>query len=220
MVLWFEGNKVDHSAISNRIGNDVLNVDIVNDITGRGKLNVHRFFRGTVVTSSYRQQYEYEWAFGCTCVGCVKTRWWGSRILNLSEGMSARYAFVPLQLGSIRVVISAASDQLFSDRAHWIFSFSRERLTADFRPSAPKRTSQEARVPSSNRRLTGPPCLWEYDRRRLEHCILYDEGSLLRSTFWKSGRWNVIKDPEEEKDFHCQHPSFWSLFKSKLTLRN
>lgn len=93
----------------------------------------------------------------CTCVGCVRTRWWGSRDLNRSPEIRARYAIPPLQVGSISAVKSAASDQLFSDCAHRAFSPKSERRTADFRPSAPTRTSQNACVPSSKRRLTGPP---------------------------------------------------------------
>lgn len=176
MMLRLKGDKVDHPSLRYWVGNDVLWRKILSVLTVNEQIPDHTYaipsqILSLIVVLSVKIQ-SIDRHYKRTWVGCLNTRWSGFRDLNRSAGMSARYAFVPLHEGSIKAVISAASDHLFCDWAHWIFSPKSERLTADFSPSAPRRTSQEIRVPSSKRRLMGPPIRWVYDRRRLLQWIL------------------------------------------------
>lgn len=128
-------------------------------------------------------------------MGWVRTRWLGYIARNRSVGMRARYEFVPLHNGSIEAKQSAASALRPSDWAKCAFSVMRVFRTADLRPSAPTSTSQTAVSPSSNRSLMGSEARWVYVRSRFPQYILHEEVRCLRSTCWKSERWNTIRLP-------------------------
>lgn len=91
-----------------------------------------------------------------TCIRFVIPGWPGARSASLSTGIRARYAVVPVQVGSTESVSRFTSSGFPSAHARLAFSSKSERLTDDLMPSAPIRTSHVALDPSSKISSMGP----------------------------------------------------------------